>query len=208
MSGVMNIEAECLICRMSGVSEGQGIIGFLLSILLPFAKCESSHMLSLAPNLFSISLLSESLYEIYVPTNLQEQASPRIWSHMIIKYLYTHRSLITTEATSWALLISYSCLSQSDVSEHQDLNQFTCLFCRYLLFSEQLQHGKVLVRKTSAYLQELLHAAHCRHLLSNHLHNYDYVQWAMHSDSSKPPVFTQDRNSWMARWYWRKIYQM
>lgn len=152
MSGVINIEAEDLMCRMSGVSRGQDLIGFLLSTFLPFPKCEVSHMLSITPNLFSISLLSESHYGIYVPTNLQEQASPRTWSHMIIKYLYTHRSLITTEAPSWALLISYSCLSQSDVSEHQDLNQFTCLFCRYLIFSEQLQHRKFLVSKNISML--------------------------------------------------------
>lgn len=78
MSGVINIQAEDLMCSMSGVSGGQDLIGFLLSTFLPFSKCEVSLMLNITHNPLSISLLSVSHYGIAVPTNLREQTNPRI----------------------------------------------------------------------------------------------------------------------------------
>lgn len=105
MSGVINIQAEDLMCSVSGVSGGQDLIGFLLSTFLSFPKREVSYMLSITPT-HSISLLSNH-YGIAVPTNVQEQSIPRIWSHAIIKYMYTPPpSMITTEAPPQALLIN------------------------------------------------------------------------------------------------------
>jgi len=129
MTGMINIQAEDLMCSLSGVSGGQDLVGFLLSTFLPLPKCEVSHMLSITPNPLSISLLSVSNYGIIVTTTttttLQEQINPRKWSDVIIKYVYAPPSKITIEAPPLVLLI--------------DILMSMTVRCLRVLGSEQIQ---------------------------------------------------------------------
>lgn len=139
--GVISIQAENLMCSLSGVSGGHDFMG-LLSAFLPSPKCEFSHMLSIMSKLLLISLLLISHFGIAILT--REQTNPRTLLYLIIKYMYFASFMITTKVPS--------CLPQSEVSEGWDLNKCASLSSRSLLFSELLCHRNVLVSKKSAML--------------------------------------------------------
>lgn len=185
MSGVINTQAEDLMCSMSSVSGGQDLIGFLLSAFLSFPKCEVCHMLSTVPNSLSIGLLSVRHFGVAVPINLQEHTSPGIWPQVIIKYMCAPPAMITTEEPSWALINKLVSLPVRCfwVSRSEPIHPISSAGIYFYLNNYST---KVLDSKIPARLQELLHVAHCTQVLRNHLHNYDFVQWPTQSDSSKP----------------------
>lgn len=112
-----------------------------------------------------------------VPVNLQEHTSPGIRSHMIIKYIVTLSTMITTEETSWALinkLVYSSQLLSIKIWTNSPISSAGVYF--YL----NNNSTKVLDSKIPLCLQEFLHVAHCIQVLRNHLHNFDfmaYTEW-------------------------------
>lgn len=162
MSGVINTQAEDLMCSMSSVSGGQDLIGFLLSAFLPFPKCEVCHMPSTVPSSLSISWLWVKHYGLAVPIDLQEQTSPGLWSQMIIKYMCTLPAMITTEVPSWALInrlmsIPVRCFW---VSRSELIHPISSAGIYFYLNNYSI---KVLDSKIPACLQQFLHVAHCTH---------------------------------------------
>lgn len=179
MSGMINTQAEDLMCSMSGVSGGQALIGFLFSTFLPFPKCEVCHMLCTVPSPLSISLLWIRNYGVPVPINLQECTSPGIWSQMIIKYMSTPPAMITTAEPLWALInklmsVPVRCFWVWKSEPIHPISSAGIYFCLNNYSTNELDS------KIPPWLQEFLHVAHCTQVLRNHLHNYDfmaYTEW-------------------------------